>query len=74
MSPTLDPSKCRPYAGGVIGLLVTYDLTGEPKYLDATIRAVELPYLGHAGGVRKGCDHSDGCGVSDSLRSKAAET
>lgn len=56
----------------VLGLTYVYQLTGDSRYLEAAMHAVdsvflgyELPYLGHTGGLYKGCDHSEGCGVSD---------
>jgi DUF1680 family protein len=59
----------------VLGLLYTYELTGDRRYLDAAVQAVdkvflgfELPYMGHAGGLFTGIDHSEGCGVADCLR------
>jgi hypothetical protein len=58
----------------VLGLLFTYEATADRRYLDAAVHAVdrvfaayELPYLGHAGHVAPGIDHSEGCGVSDYL-------
>ena len=45
---------------------------GDP---DAAVQAVdkvflgyEMPYMGHAGGLYKGVDHSEGCGVADYFR------
>jgi hypothetical protein len=59
----------------VLGLLYTYELTGDSRYLDAAVQAVdkvflgyEMPYMGHAGGLYKGVDHSEGCGVADYFR------
>ncbi len=59
----------------VLGLLYTYEITGDRRYLDAAVQAVdkvflgfEMPYMGHAGGIFTGIDHSEGCGVADYFR------
>lgn len=59
----------------VLGLLYTYELTGDRRDPDAAVQAVdkvflgyEMPYMGHAGGLYKGVDHSEGCGVADYFR------